>query len=241
MSGHFRNAHAAWPAFRTTPQAPPGGQGSLRTPTNSAQWLVRMHVADVIVIGGGNAGICAALTAAESGARVTVLERAPAEKRGGNSFVTAGAFRFPYRGVEDVAQIVSDPALATPDAVDIGQYTEDEFFGDMLRLTNGRADPELSRVLVSQAFPTVKWLRGRGVEFVLAYDRQSFLVDGRHRFWGGLIVKTRGEGPGLIDALFRACEVAGVTMYEGPSYAFCNEKGPQTVKSEALLPGKPND
>ena len=167
---------------------------------------------DAVVIGGGNAGICAALTAAESGARVTVLERAPAEKRGGNSFVTAGAFRFPYRGVEDVAQIVSDPALATPDAVDIGQYTEDEFFGDMLRLTNGRADPELSRVLVSQAFPTVKWLRGRGVEFVLAYDRQSFLVDGRHRFWGGLIVKTRGEGPGLIDALCRACEVAGVTV-----------------------------
>lgn len=171
-----------------------------------------MHTVDVVVIGGGNAGLCAALAAAEGGARVVLLERAPAAKRGGNSFVTAGAFRFPYRGVDDVAQIVSDPALRTPGAVDIGAYTEDEFHSDMQRLTNGKADPELSRVLVSQAFPTVKWLRRNGVEFVLAYDRQSFVVDGRHRFWGGLIVKTRGEGPGLIDALLRACEVAGVAV-----------------------------
>ncbi len=167
---------------------------------------------DVLVIGGGNAGLCAALAAAEGGARVFLLERASADKRGGNSFITAGAFRFPYRGVDDVAQIVSDPALRTPGAVAIGAYTEAEFLSDMHRLTNGKTDPELSRVLVSQAFPTVKWLRRNGVEFVLAYDRQSFVVDGRHRFWGGLIVKTRGEGPGLIDALIRACEVAGVTV-----------------------------
>ena len=167
---------------------------------------------DVLVIGGGNAGLCAALAAAEGGVRVLLLERAPADKRGGNSFVTAGAFRFPYRGVDDVAQIVSDPALRTPGAVEIGEYAEAEFLGDMQRLTNGKADPELSRVLVSQAFSTVKWLCRNGVEFVLAYDRQSFLVDGRHRFWGGLIVKTQGEGPGLIGTLLRACEIAGVTV-----------------------------
>jgi tricarballylate dehydrogenase len=82
----------------------------------------------------------------------------------------------------------------------------------MHRLNEWQSDPELSRALVSQAFATMTWLRRHGVEFVLAYDRQSFLVDGRHRFWGGLIVKTQREGPGLIDALFRACEVAGVTM-----------------------------
>jgi len=147
-----------------------------------------MDRVEVIVIGGGNAALCAALAAAASGARVLVLERAPAEKRGGNSFVSAGAMRFPYRGIEDVAQIVSDPMLGTPARIEIGQYTEDEFFGDLQRVTQGEGDPELGRALAARAFPAMKWLREKGVEFVLAYDRQSFLVSGRRRFWGCLIV-----------------------------------------------------
>ncbi len=173
-----------------------------------------MDRVDVIVIGGGNAALSAALAAAR-GARVLILERAPAEKRGGNSFVTAGAFRFPYRGTEDVAQIVSDLVLRTPERIEIGQYTEEEFLGDFQRMTQGQADPELSQALVSRAFPTMKWLREKGVEFMLAYDRQSFLVNGRHRFWGGVIVKARGEGPGLIDALYRAAQRARVVVQYG--------------------------
>jgi tricarballylate dehydrogenase len=171
--------------------------------------------AEVIVIGGGNAALCAALAAAERGARVLVLERAPAAKRGGNSFVTAGAMRFPYRGVTDVAELVSDPLLMTPGKIEIGQYPEEEFFSDLQRVTLGEADPDLGRALAARAFPTMKWLREKGVEFVLAYDRQSFLMNGRHRFWGGLILKTRGEGPGLIDALYRAAQRARVTVQYG--------------------------
>ncbi|TMI79345.1 MAG: tricarballylate dehydrogenase, partial [Bacillati bacterium ANGP1] len=106
--------------------------------------------------------------------------------------MTAGAFRFPYRGLEDIAQIVKDPSLEQPDKIEIGRYSEEDFSTDLRRVTQGEADPALGRTLVSQAFPTMQWLRGRGVEFVLAYDRQSFLVNGTHRFWGGLIVKTQG-------------------------------------------------
>jgi tricarballylate dehydrogenase len=174
-----------------------------------------MDRVDVIVMGGGNAALSAALAAAERGARVCMLERAPAEHRGGNSFVTAGAFRFPYRGIEDVAQIVSDPVLSVPDRIEIGQYTEEEFLADLQRITQGRADPELSQALVSRAVATLRWLREKGVEFVLAYDRQSFLVNGRHRFWGGLIIKARGEGAGLIDALYRAAQRARVVVQYG--------------------------
>ena len=174
-----------------------------------------MDAADVIVIGGGNAGLCAALAAAERKARVLLLERAPSEARGGNSAVTAGVFRFPYRGIEDIAQIVKDASLDQPDKIEIGRYSEEDFSTDLRRVTQGEADPALERTLVSQAFPTMRWLCGRGVEFVLAYDRQSFLVNGTHRFWGGLIVKTKGEGPGLVGALYRAAHAARTSLRVG--------------------------
>ena len=165
-----------------------------------------MEEIDVVVVGGGNAGLCAALAAAEKGARAVLLERAPAEKRGGNSFFTAGAFRFPYRGIEDVAEIVSDPLLENQDNLEIGQYTETDFLNDLQRLTRHRADPDMAGVLISLAFPTMKWLREKGINLVLPYDRQSFLVDGKYRFWGGIIAKAKGEGPELVNALYRACE-----------------------------------
>jgi tricarballylate dehydrogenase len=174
-----------------------------------------MDVMDVIVIGGGNAALCAALAAAEQGARVLLLERAPLEARGGNSAVTAGALRFPYGGVEDLSRIVKDPALTQAGKVDVGRYTEDDFLGDLQRVTHGQTDPALGQALASQAFPTMGWLSRQGVEFVLAYDRQSFLVGETYRFWGGLVVKVRGEGPGLIAALYRAAQAADVAvMYE---------------------------
>jgi tricarballylate dehydrogenase len=172
-----------------------------------------MDVCDVIVVGGGNAGLCAALAAADRGARVLLLERAPRDERGGNSFLTAGAFRVAYSGVEDVAQLVDDSLLGSSERLQIGRYPEEEFYRDLLRVTESGTDPALARIVTSQSLPTMTWLRRHGVEFVLAYDRQSYLVDGTHRFWGGLVVKTRGEGAGLVTALYDACQKAGVAVH----------------------------
>ena len=61
---------------------------------------------DVIVVGAGNAALCAALSAREQGARVLVLEKASEEERGGNSTFTAGGFRFVHNGVEDLRKDV---------------------------------------------------------------------------------------------------------------------------------------
>ena len=61
-----------------------------------------MRDADVIVVGAGNAALCAALSAREQGGRVLVLEKAPEHLRGGNSYFTGGGFRFPYQGLEDI-------------------------------------------------------------------------------------------------------------------------------------------
>ena len=112
-----------------------------------------MDTFDVIVIGGGNAGLCAGLAAAECEARVLLLERAPQELRGGNSFVTAGAFRFPYSGLDDIGELVRDRVLRTPEKIEIGRYGEEDFLSDLQRVTQSRSDPALGGALVSRPFP----------------------------------------------------------------------------------------
>ena len=165
---------------------------------------------DVIVVGAGNAALCAALAATEMGARVLVLEKAPRELRGGNTYFTGAAFRFAYDGLDDIRRLIPDLSSAEVEAVDVGSYPVAQMREDLLRVTEGRADPGLLDVLVSDAYPSMLWMRERGVRWVLMYGRQAFEVDGQRRFWGGLIVEAVGGGPGLSDRLFEQAEQAGV-------------------------------
>src|SRR5258705_13102069 len=82
---------------------------------------------DVLVVGAGNAALCAAISAHENGARVLMLEAAPFEERGGNSHFTGGAFRFAFSGVDDLISVL--PSLAQEDLsnVDFGTYTRISF------------------------------------------------------------------------------------------------------------------
>ena len=66
----------------------------------------------------------------------------------------------------------------------------------MRRVTQGRGDEAMARILVEDSGPTVRWLHGRGLRFRLMYERQAYEVDGRHRFWGGLAVGTVDGGDG---------------------------------------------
>ena len=140
---------------------------------------------DVCVAGAGNAALCAAISAAESGARVLVLERAPESENGGNSRFTAGGIRFVYDGPEDLIDLcdLSDEEIRN---AEFGSYSESEFFDDMFRVTEFRCDPDLVEVLVTKSRDTVRWLRGKGVRFIPMYGRQAFKIDGKFRFWGGL-------------------------------------------------------
>src|SRR6266581_5823177 len=107
--------------------------------------------ADVVVIGGGNAAFCAALAAAEHGASVLVLERAPAEEAGGNSRFTAGAFRCVYDGVDDLRALMPDLTDEEVAKTDFGTYTEEKFFDDMGRVTEYRTDPDLCEILIKRS------------------------------------------------------------------------------------------
>jgi tricarballylate dehydrogenase len=166
---------------------------------------------DVVVVGGGNAALCAALAAQERGASVLVLERAPAEESGGNSRFTAGAIRLAYNGVDDLKQIM-ELSDAEIESTDFGTYTEDQFFDDMFRVTQYRSDPALLEVLVRRSFETVKWMHGKGIRFVPIYGRQAFKIGGKFKFWGGLTVEARGGGPGLVDSLTESCRKRGIEI-----------------------------
>ena len=92
---------------------------------------------DVIVVGGGNAALCAAISAAEQGGRVLLLERSPESERGGNSTYTDGKFRAVYDAA-DVRALVPDLTEDEVAASDFGAYTEGDFFDDMCRITQYR-------------------------------------------------------------------------------------------------------
>src|SRR6266704_167635 len=97
--------------------------------------------ADVAVVGGGNAALCAALIARESGVSVTVFESAPVEYRGGNSRHTRN-MRCMHRAPADVLT---------------GAYPEDEYLDDLLRVTGGKTNEALARRIIGDSFEAVKW------------------------------------------------------------------------------------
>ena len=153
---------------------------------------------DVIVIGAGNAALCAALAARENGASVIVLEAAPENESGGNSRYTAGLFRIPYANIEELEQIIPDLSEEEKTDVDFGSYTRGQFFDDMARVTQYRANPDLLEIMVDRAHETGIWMCSHGVRFLPAYGRQAFKVDGKFKFWGGLTVESVGGGPDRV-------------------------------------------
>jgi tricarballylate dehydrogenase len=170
------------------------------------------QIADVIVVGAGNAAFCAALAAQERGAKVLMLEAAPEDEAGGNSRFTAGSIRVVYNGMDDIKTLVPDLTPAEIESTDFGTYTADQFFDDMARVTQHRADPDLVELLVTRSFNTLNWMREKGVRLIPIYGRQAFKVGGRFKFWGGLTVEAVGGGPGLVAMLTAAARQRGIEI-----------------------------
>jgi len=170
---------------------------------------------DVIVVGSGNAGSSAALSAIDGGCKhVLLIDKCPSEWVGGNSYFTAGAYRTVHDGLADILDIVPnvDPKLVA--TIDMEPYTHEQFINDIMRLSDGRSDPALVKALVGSSHDTVLWLSKRvEIPFVLSFHRQAYLVDGRQKFWGGMVLAVEDGGKGLVAAHHRALKESGVEVW----------------------------
>src|ERR687893_611062 len=167
---------------------------------------------DVVIAGGGNAAFSAAHAAREKVERVLILEKAPKEGAGGNSYFIAGAYRTTFEGLEDIEPLLDNADEALLERTKLDPYTPDDFMADMVRVTEGECDRTLASVLVHDAGETIRWLREKGLRFRLMYDRQSFEVDGKRRFWGGLVLGTVGGGKGLMEQHVAAAMENGIEV-----------------------------
>ncbi|MCA0149298.1 FAD-dependent tricarballylate dehydrogenase TcuA [Rossellomorea vietnamensis] len=181
---------------------------------------------DVVVVGAGNAALCAAISAREEGVEVLVLEKGPEHKRGGNSFFTDGAIRVAYHDLTDIRKVVTDLSDEEADSIVMPDYNEEDYYEDIMRVTEGESLPELARQLVDRSFETLVWMKGHGVKFELNYDNQSYEKEGKRHFWGGLPVKTENKGIGLMKQLFsRAGEMGIDIWYEAAAVELIKEGG----------------
>ena len=146
---------------------------------------------DVVVLGGGNAGLCAALAARQRGASVAVIESAPKAFRGGNS-----------RHTRNLRSMHAAPTDLLVDA-----YSEDEFVTDLLRVTGGRTDEALARRVVRDSAGCPAWIRSFGARLqpplkgTLHLDRTNVF------FLGG--------GKALMNSYYAAAERMGIAVRYG--------------------------
>jgi tricarballylate dehydrogenase len=145
-------------------------------------------IADILIVGGGNAALCAAIAARRAGASVHIVEAAPKFYRGGNTRHTRN-----MRCAHDTA---TDWLT--------GPYTEEEFFEDLLQVTGGQTDRELARLMIRESKPMLGWIQEQGVRFQPSLGGTLSLGRTNSFFLGG--------GRAMLNALYRTALRLGVTV-----------------------------
>ncbi|TMV14995.1 FAD-dependent tricarballylate dehydrogenase TcuA [Arenibacterium halophilum] len=143
---------------------------------------------DVLVAGGGNAALCAAIAARRAGRSVLVLEKAPKFYRGGNTRHTRNM------------RCAHDTATGTL----TGPYTGDEFMRDLLRVTSGNTDETLARMMIERSYDMLEWIQQQGVRFQPSLGGTLSLGRTNSFFLGG--------GRSMLNALYRTAQRLGVEV-----------------------------
>ena len=170
---------------------------------------------DVLVIGGGNAALCAAMTAREAGATVLVLECSPIEFRGGNSRHTRNLRYLHTTGNHHLT----------------GPYREDEFWEDLMRVTEGHTNETLARLTIRQSQDAGKWMEAHGCVFQPAMRGTLHLARTNAFFLGG--------GKALMNAYYATAEKRGIeVLYDAEAIDLDIREG-KFLSSDILHQGVP--
>lgn len=143
---------------------------------------------DVLVVGGGNAGLCAAITAREAGARVLIAEHAPRPLRGGNS-----------RHTRNLRIMHGEPTAVLTEA-----YPEEEYWCDLKGVTGGQTNEELARITIRESERLTSWMTARGVRFQPSLKGTLDLSRTNAFFLGG--------GKALVNAYYGTAERLGIRI-----------------------------
>jgi tricarballylate dehydrogenase len=173
------------------------------------------EIYDVIVVGAGNAGLTAALAARQQDARVLLLDKCPMAARGGNTRFSGGGFRFAYNGLDDMRPMLADLTDEEAAKMDVGTYTNAQFFEDIMHVTEYGADKKLTDILVDQSYATARWLTEMNVKWILATSTHAVKAASKIKFPPGRVISVNDGGLGLIETLFPSAERKGVDiLYE---------------------------
>ena len=168
---------------------------------------------DVLVIGGGNAALCAALTAREAGASVLLLEAAPRDWRGGNSSHTRN-----IRCMHDAPQDVL-----------FDTYSEEEYWQDLLKVTGGLTNEKLARIAIRASATCRDWMRKHGVHFQAPLSGTLHLARTNAHFMGG----GKALAGGLPDRVASQARRTGQRRRHGG----CRPRASRTTRCPCTGPG----
>ncbi len=172
---------------------------------------------DILVVGGGNAALCAAITAAEEGARVAILESAPIVYRGGNSRHTRN-FRCMHEG---------------PLSVLTGVYGEEEYFEDLMLVTKGVTDEHLARLTIRSSQECLPWMESQGVRFQPSLSGTLSLSRTNAFFLGG--------GKALVNAYYNRCEDLGIDVFYDAEVRHVHVEGDRFTHCVVTIAGERRD
>jgi tricarballylate dehydrogenase len=174
-----------------------------------------LPIFDVLVAGGGNAALCAALSAAEQGASVAIIESAPREFRGGNS-----------RHTRNLRCAHNAPTEFLTDS-----YPEEQYLDDLLRVTGGQTNEELARMAIHESCTCMDWMRRQGARFQQSLSGTLQLGRTNLFFLGG--------GKALLNSYYRDAERRGVRIFYGAEVVGLKLSSEVFESATVLLQGEP--
>ena len=171
---------------------------------------------EVLVVGGGNAGLVAAIEAKNRGANVLLIEKAPVERRGGNSRLTGGVWRVAFDDPKkDIVPLFDVASVPVPiDKIDMSPYPKDMFYKDMMQVSQGLSEKKWTEIMVEKSLATITWMHQQGAKFNVGARMQK---KGDRYFQAprDIVLQSVNLGEGLVEQLYGIAINKGIpVIYE---------------------------